>query len=42
MWCQGVQAVPRQFSPGAPQFAPHASNRLPFANLAPTGPSQLI
>jgi hypothetical protein len=37
-----VQAVPRQFSPGAPQFAPHASNRLPFANLAPAGPSQLI
>ena len=35
--CQGVQAVPRQFSPGAPQFGPHAPNRLPFANLAPQG-----
>ena len=26
MGCQDVQAVPRPFSPGAPQFAPHAWN----------------
>ena len=29
-----VHAAPPQFSPGAPQFAPHASNALPFTNLS--------
>jgi hypothetical protein len=42
MECQDVQAVPPPFSPGAPQFAPHASNRLPFTNLTPAVPSHLI
>jgi hypothetical protein len=42
MGCQDVQAVPRPFGPGAPHFAPHASNRLQFTNLTHAVPSHLI